>query len=225
MCGRYSLDDYTLPALAERFGAHLAVDPATATWTPSYNVCPMTMEPIVLQDGRGRRLGLTRWGWKRPFAKNRPLINARGEDILSGKTKLFTTALRDRRCVIPAANFYEWKRDEQDRPLAPFAIRMRDQPIFAMAGLWENEREAEATVAAHLVITVPPNELMAPIHDREPLILRTQDEVDQWLDPAASPADIAALMAPVPAQTMVAWEVSKLVNSIKNKGPELVQGI
>ena len=222
MCGRYSLDDLDLARIARHFTAELAVDPTTTTWRPSYNVCPMTREPIVLQDDKGRRLGLTRWGWKRPFLKNRPMINARGDDILTGKTKMFSKALRERRCVIPAANFYEWRRDEHDKPLAPYAIAITDQPIFGMAGLWENEDEDGSLVGAHLVLTVQPNAVMASIHDREPMILRSPAEVDRWLDPASTVADIADLLVPVPSEDMRVWQVSTAVNSIKNKGPELV---
>lgn len=221
MCGRYSLDSFTLATLANRFAANLAVDQATTSWHPSFNVCPMTFEPIVLQDEKSRRLGLTRWGWKRPFLKNRPMINARGEDILVGKTKMFAKALRERRCVIPAASFYEWKRDANDKPIAPLAIGMREQPIFAMGGLWEYEDEAGIQVAAHLVLTVQPNAVMAPIHDREPMILRSQADVDRWLDPTSSIADIADLLVPVPNEDLHAWQVSTAVNSIKNKGPDL----
>ena len=224
MCGRYSLDSFTLAQLANRFAATLTVDPSS-TWRPSYNVCPMTMQAIILQDDKSRRLGLTRWGWKRQFLKNRPMINARGEDILAEKTKMFTKALRERRCVIPAASFYEWKRDANDKPITPFAIGMREQPIFAMGGLWENENEEGSVLAAHLVLTVQPNSVMAPIHDREPMILRTQADVDRWLNPASTIADIADLLVPVPSEDLHAWRVSKAVNSIKNKGPELKEPV
>ena len=94
-----------------------------------------------------------------------------------------------------------------------------------MAGLWENENEVGSQVAAHLVLTVAPNSLMAPIHDREPMILRTKADIDRWLNPASSVSDIADLLVPVPSDDMRAWQVSKLVNSIKNKGPELKQPV
>lgn len=221
MCGRYSLDSFDLATLSNRFAADLAVDASISKWEPTYNVCPMTSEPIILQDDKSRRLGLTRWGWKRPFLKNRPMINARADDILAGKTKMFTKALRERRCIIPAASFYEWQRDANEKPIAPFAIAVRDQPIFAMAGLWENENEEGSQVAAHLVLTVAPNSLMASIHDREPMILRTESDVDRWLNPNSTVNDIADLLVPVPSEDLHAWQVSNLVNSIKNKGPEL----
>ena len=222
MCGRYSLDDLDLARIAQFFASESTIGPATSTWQPSYNVCPMTHEPIVVQDHEGRRLGLTRWGWKRPFLKNRPLINARGDDILTGKTTMFSKALRERRCVIPAANFYEWRRDEHDKPLAPYAIAMLNKPIFGMAGLWETEYEDGCMIGTHLVLTVQPNSVMAPIHDREPMILRSAADVDCWLNPASTVTDIADLLIPVPSDDMRIWQVSKAVNSIKNKGPELV---
>jgi putative SOS response-associated peptidase YedK len=138
------------------------------------------------------------------------LINARAES--ASDKPAFRAAFRRRRCLIPTDGFYEWlKKGSQKQP---YLIRMRDGQPFAFAGLWEfwhgqNEREIESFT----ILTTEPNELAAQIHNRMPAILNP-DDYQAWLDPDEQDVEkLKGLLKPAPAQAMVAYPVSKRVNS------------
>jgi len=187
---------------------------------PHWNCAPTQYLPIIRQDADGRHLEGTRWGWRRPFTKA-GLINAKGEDILT-KTKIFRKALAERRCIVPASHFYEWQPGD-GKSKQPFAIGLNAAPLFAMAGLWEDERDGDVVERCHVVCTIDPNELMQSIHGRQPLILTTPEQVDRWLNPASEMAEVVDLIKTTPAELMHAWKVSQAVGSVKNNGPELAQ--
>ncbi|HEV7665588.1 MAG TPA: SOS response-associated peptidase, partial [Chloroflexota bacterium] len=166
---------------------------------------------------------LSRWGyaplWAPPRQPKRPpSINARAESIAS--SALFRDALEHRRCLIPATGFYEWQMQPGSGQRTPMHIRLKSGEPFAFAGLWTNgQRDAGPSAT---IVTCQPNELMASIHTRMPVILRPEDEA-VWLDPRSSPTDaVLALLRPYPAELMEAYAVSTLVNSFQNDGPGLI---
>ena len=112
-------------------------------------------------------------GWRRLFTRA-PLINNRADHILD--TTTFQKALAERRCVVPATNFYEWQVIDA-KTMQPFSIGLKDAPVFAMAGLWEDETHDGFTERCHLVCTIEPNKLMLSIHDRQPPLLNNQEQV------------------------------------------------
>lgn len=132
MCGRYALTSPS-SAIAERFGLAWAPDVP-----PHYNIAPSQPIPVVRETGQGRELALLKWGlipsWAKDASIGMKLINARGETL--GDKPAFRNAYRHRHCLVPTDAFYEWK------PVAgrkqPYCIRMRDQALFGMAGLWEH---------------------------------------------------------------------------------------
>jgi putative SOS response-associated peptidase YedK len=104
----------------------------------------------------------------------------------------------------------------------PYFIRLKDDRPFAFAGLWEQWKRGDDGFESCAVITTGPNELMQPIHDRMPVILRRED-YELWLDPSVSDAgELSALLRPYPAGEMVAYPVSTLVNAPVNDRPECV---
>ena len=206
--------------LRRRFGvAHLKVDDLP----PRYNLCPGESIAAVVSDGEERRLGLLRWGlvpyWTKDAKIARAHINARAETV--GRMPAFRDAFRRRRCLIPADGFYEWKRE--GRTKTPFLIRVRGGEPFAFAGLWERWRPPEGPpLLTCAILTCPANELVAPVHDRMPVILPPEAEA-AWLDPAARDPDVLQdLLRPLPAETMEAWQVSPLVSSPRNDSPECI---
>ena len=129
---------------------------------------------------------------------------------------------RGQRCVLPATGFYEWHVNE-DGSKTPFYITCADQPVFGFAGLWDSSRAEDGTaLESCTIITMPPNPLMAEIHNvkqRMPAILQS-NEINSWL--AGSADEARAALKPYPADSMVAWPVSKRVNIPKNNDAGLI---
>ncbi len=225
MCGRYTLH-HDADALAARFAAQPALD-----IEPRYNIAPTQPVAVVTNhaDG-GRRLEAFRWGlipfWAKDPAIGNRMINARAETL--AEKPAFKNALVRRRCLIPADGFYEWKKEARGRQPMYARVKTGDG-LFAFAGLWEEWRDPAAEKDAPplrscAIITVAPNALMAPIHDRMPAILRPDDEA-AWLNTQNGRAlgDILPLLAPYADDAMEAFAVSRLVNAPANDDPECIE--
>ena len=218
MCGRFTLY-HRIDDIAERFGVEVVAEDRA----PSYNIAPTQQVLAVSGDGE-RTLGAYRWGlvpfWaKDPTIGNR-MINARAETV--AEKPAYKHAFRRRRCLVPADGFYEWKNEGGRR--TPMHIRFRDARLFAFAGLWEEWASPDGEpLRTCTLITVDPNPLVAPIHDRMPAILRP-DEEEVWLDPGStSPAELLALLRPHPEEEMEAYAVSRAVNSPSHDDPGCIE--
>jgi len=209
MCGRFTL--YAKgEILAGEFGVS-GVPPEP----PRYNIAPSRPVMAVRADAAGgREAALLRWGlvpsWSKDPAVGSRLINARSETVREKPS--FRNAFRRRRCLIPASGFYEWL--QKGRGKQPYYIRMRDGRVFAFAGLWERWEAPEGgAVETCTILTTGANAVLAPIHDRMPVIL-ARPEYGKWLDPALKDADsLVPLLAPFPGDGMVAYPVSPRVNA------------
>jgi putative SOS response-associated peptidase YedK len=168
-------------------------------------------------------LVLLRWGlipsWSKDAKIAYKFTNARAETVADKPS--FRSAFKQRRCLIPASGFYEWKRDAKQKQ--PFFIRPRDEELFSFAGLWEtwHDREGEI-IESCAVITTEANELMRPIHDRMPVILDPESEA-VWLDPHAATEDLRSLLVPFASERMEAYPVDLYVNNAKNQGPRCIE--
>lgn len=231
MCGRFT-KRYTWQELYRLLTLTTPV-PSTAL-APSYNVAPAQFVPVVRQDDNGHRtVASLRWGlvpsWADDPAIGNRLINARSEDAASKPT--FRDAFKRRRCLIPASDFYEWQTLPGEKRKQPWAIRVKDVPLFALAGLWESWRDPDMSGAPHApletftILTGPPNELMAEIHPRMPVIVRPE-HYDLWLNPRLdNTLDLAPVFRHFPAAEMEAWRVSTRVNAPRNDDPSLLQPV
>ena len=132
-------------------------------------------------------------------------INAKCETVRTLPT--FGDAYRSRRCIVPVDGFFEWKAIKGQRAKQPYAIAMQDGAPFGITGIWENWREPAAGewIRSFAIITTEPNELMATIHNRMPVILDAKD-FDQWLDTDTKPEELPALLKPFPAELMTAYK-------------------
>jgi putative SOS response-associated peptidase YedK len=241
MCGRYA--SIKTPAdLAEEFRAVDATDGAVPA---DYNVAPTKQIVTVVQrhprDADGapdpdlteRSLRLVRWGLVPPWATDPKagarMINARAETAASKPA--FRRAMQARRCLVPAAGWYEWQRGENHNQA--YYTHCADGSSLAMAGLWEywrprddpDGRYPQGLVTAAVLTTEAVGPL-AQVHDRMPLLLPAS-AWDAWLDPDLGAADetVAALLAPPPVELVSTLElrpVSPMVNSVRNNGPELI---
>jgi putative SOS response-associated peptidase YedK len=182
---------------------------------PRYNVAPMQQVLAIRPRDGKRHAELLRWGlvpsWADDPKIGNRLINARADTVASKPS--FRSAFKRGRCLVLADGFYEWKAAGKAKQ--PFFIRLKSDEPFAFAGLSEHWHRGEQTVDSCALITTEPNELMATIHDRMPVILRP-DDYDAWLDPATDKDAAQVLLRPYPADEMTATPVSTLVNSPKN---------
>jgi putative SOS response-associated peptidase YedK len=185
----------------------------------------MVTQAVYSQNGKRKaesmRFGLIP-GWAKDEKIGYKLFNARSETIFSKPT--WKRAALSRRCVIPANGFYEWQKQTDGKH--PFYIYPEDQPLFSFAGLyehWTNQATGEF-VPSFSIITTRPNKDMKPIHDRMPVIL-TKDQEEGWLSDEDNQDFLSSLLEPYPEGIIKNYEVSKLVNSAKNQGPELIKPI
>jgi putative SOS response-associated peptidase YedK len=190
---------------------------------PRYNVAPTDpMYAVAIGRSSGvRQLGLFRWGlvpsWAPDVSVGARMINARAETV--AVKAAYRDALVRRRCIIPADAFYEWRAGR------PFAVHLRDGRPMAFAGLWEVWRgpSQDEVVRSCVIITTAANSLLAPIHNRMPVVL-DPSAWDEWLDPDYRDVDgLQGLLVPASAAQFELWPVSTRVNSVRNDGPELLE--
>ncbi len=218
MCGRYTLKS------SPQAVASLCNLPPIEAYKPRYNIAP-SQEVIGVRAGRaGREWARLRWGLIPSWAKDPKiaysLINARSETAADKPS--FRSAMKRRRCLIPADGFYEWKKVGKQK--LPLYIRLRDESPFAFAGLWESWQPPQGDpVETCTILTTTANEVVAPFHERMPVILPNEC-FDAWLDPGdADAAGLAPLLVPYPAESMVAVPANPIVNSPKVDSPECLQ--
>ena len=195
---------------------------------PHFNIPPMQQLPVYWVDAQqGARLTLMRWGfvpaWARESGKGAPLNNARAETV--AEKPAFRAAYRQRRCLVPMNSFYEWNRSGARK--LPYYVQMRNAELFAVAGLyecWPGNADAPAMMT-FTVLTTAANALMAPIHDRMPVIVPPAAYED-WLDPRNTGArGLEPLLQPYPAEAMLAHPVSPRVNSVRNDDAALMEAL
>jgi putative SOS response-associated peptidase YedK len=209
MCGRYTLTT-DVQAIAESFGVEPTLEAA-----PRYNIAP-TQEVIAIRNNGAAHLALLRWGlipaWAKDESIGSRMINARAETLAEKPS--FKNLLRNRRCLVVANGFYEWRAEGKAK--TPMYITLQDDRLFAFAGLWDQWRSPDGQqVQSCTIITTEPNELMAQIHNRMPVILRP-GAYEDWLNPELrDPEVLTHCLKPYPAELMKARPVSKLVNNPK----------
>ncbi len=218
MCGRYTLAT-PVERLAEAFGVWGDLPELSL----GYNIAPTQEVAAVLVDSGERRLERLRWGlipsWAKDPGVGARMINARSETVPEKPS--FRSAFRKRRCLIPADGFYEWQKTNNGKQ--PFYTRMCNGAPFAFAGLWESWRENdEPEVRTCTILTTEPNELLAPVHNRMPVILHP-DSYDTWLTPDAGEDTLTELFEPYPSEAMETYPVSRLVNSPSNDDERCIE--
>jgi putative SOS response-associated peptidase YedK len=222
MCGRASLTRNE-KELEERFqSGFYSEDIERYNPVPNFNLGPGQYHPVLPgQDPAMFRV--LRWGlvpfWANDERTGYKMINARAETL--EEKPAFKGAFRNRRCLVPLDGFYEWEKREKNISL-PFRFVLKDQPIFAAAGIWEswkNEKGIELQTFA--IITVRANKTVGQLHGRMPAILFPSEE-KLWLDPDLKTEDLLQLLRPFPEDLMYGYPVSTRVNSVKNNAPDLI---
>jgi putative SOS response-associated peptidase YedK len=222
MCGRFTLtaeidllmDWFEIDELAPGFGLQ-----------PRFNIAPsQEIVAIVSNEGK-RRAGFLKWGlvpfWAKDPSIGHKMINARAETVPEKPS--FKHAFKKRRCIIPADGFYEWKKEGKQKQ--PKYIKMKNDKPFGFAGLWEKWTDEEGNpVHTCTILTTEPNELMAEIHNRMPVIL-SKENYANWLDEHQNPDGLVELMKPFDPSEMTEYNVSTIVNSPRNEVPECIESL
>jgi putative SOS response-associated peptidase YedK len=216
MCGRYSLN--ATPAKVK-----VTFDlPDEPTLFPRFNISPTQDVPVVraLDAGAGRRLDMLHWGlvpfWAKDPSIGSRMINARAESV--HQKPAYKQAFARRRCLVVADGFYEWRKVPGQTKKQPYKFEMTDGEPFAFAGLWEKWQPRGSAddissdtsgdtcggdaIESCTIITTDANDLVAPVHDRMPVIIDPADYA-RWLDPAPADADaLRSLLRPFPSDRM-----------------------
>ena len=186
MCGRFALVT-DLKSIQKHFN----IQEVFCQYQPSWNVLPGQLIPAVINDHGKKRLVCFRWGLIPSWSKNPSpadgLINARAETV--DRKPSFKDALKKRRCLIVADGFYEWKKEGNKK--IPFYYYLKSGRLFGFAGLYDTWLSPDKKeISTCTIITTAANELIAPVHDRMPVILSPEQE-KIWL--AGTPNDVSVL--------------------------------
>ena len=220
MCGRFTLKT-TPETLTETFPGFTMPDELA----PRYNITP-SQEVAVVPNSGENSVELFQWGlipsWaKDPKIGNR-MINARAETLAEKPS--FRTPYKRRRCLILSDGFYEWRSEPGSKTKTPIYVHLKSEQPFAFAGLWEAwyPSTGDDPLLSCTIITTSPNSLMETIHQRMPVILEP-DAYDLWLDTGdQTPNQLNGLLKPYPAEEMIAYPVSRLVNRPSNDSSDCI---
>ena len=211
MCGRYQLS-----SKPKDMRMHFNVG-SPFTFKQSYNISPSSYCPIVRLNKEKNEVVSCYWGLIPSWAKDRKIspVNAKAETIR--EKPFFRGAYRHHRCIIPANGFYEWKGTKGNRQ--PFYFYPEGSDFFGFAGLWETWERPDEVIESFTIITTEANAIMAPIHQRLPVILNHQD-YGEWLHNGEY-----SLLKPFDAEGMHCHSVSKQVNNPVNDDTDLISRI
>jgi putative SOS response-associated peptidase YedK len=220
MCGRFT-QERPASELAEIFGAEPLVDDPG----PRYNVAPTDETLVVVQRDERRAITAYRWGlvphWSTDLKAGSRMFNARAETLTTSPA--FREAFRRRRCLVPVESFYEWKREGTVRQ--PYRVARDDGRPLVLAGLWAGWKDpwTEQVRRTFTIVTTTPNEAMADLHDRMPVLV-PDDAWDRWLQPApAEPDELLAMLQPSDEIALRIYAVNRYVNDVRRDGPELIE--
>ena len=208
MCGRYSL--LCIDDLGNRFRVHNPMIGARSR----FNIAPGNEAPVITRAEGDTRITVMRRGLvphRADVLVHAPVsINARAETL--AEKPLFRHLLGNRRCLVPASGFFEWKNEGRGK--VPYYFRLTRTPLFAFAGLYNTvPGTGGRNISGYTIVTTAPNSLMAPVHNRMPVILAREHE-DSWLaEGPVSHADLSDMLSPCLAWDMTGARVSVLVNN------------
>ncbi|WP_175991287.1 SOS response-associated peptidase [Bacillus sp. Marseille-Q1617] len=214
MCGRFSL---TTPL--EELISQFLIDEYNEEASPRYNIAPSQKVFSLISNNGKRKAGETLWGLVPGWAnteKWKPLINARSETLLEKPS--FRSLVHKRRMVIFSDGFYEWKQEDDGK--VPVRFQLKSEEPFVFAALWDRSRDGEVTST---ILTTEANDLVTPVHNRMPVILKDDDAIEKWLNTDSySFEEASKILIPFPEEEMKSYQVSKLVNSPNNDVQECI---
>jgi len=219
MCGRFSVAKKA-EDIEERFNAKMDKSYFRAV----YNAAPSQRLPVITNED-SHSVSFFRWGlvpfWAKNISIGNKLINARAETLV--EKPAFRAALKKKRCLVIADGFYEWMKTKEEK--IPYRIVLKDNVLFAFAGLWDEWIDTEGkSLFSFTIITTTPNALMQTIHTRMPVIL-TKDAEQTWLNTSSDMSDALEALKPYSSELMQAYPVSKAVNSTMHNEPDVMVSV
>jgi putative SOS response-associated peptidase YedK len=220
MCGRF-----TLSYKADEIQLSLGITGMPDEWQPRYNIAPTQPIAAVL-EGKDKKIEFLYWGlvpsWAKEISIGTKMINARSETIMEKPS--YKSAFQRRRCLILADGFYEWKKSKAKGPAQPFFFQLKTREPFAFAGIWERWLPPDGSeLLSGSIITCAANDVVAPIHERMPVIL---DKGSMWSWLEEHPAkELLNMLEPYDASKLDITMVSTLVNSPFNDSAECIRAI
>lgn len=222
MCGRYTLLADELKIL-RRFNINQPIK----NYQPSYNIAPGQDVLAIIYDAKRqeKRAGHLKWGLVPPWAKDKKIgnnmINARSET--AHEKPSFKRAMANKRCLIVADSFYEWKQTDDSK--TPQRIQVKNRELFAFAGLWERWQSDDEILFTCTMLTTDSNEFMRPIHHRMPIIL-PKDVEDEWIKLSFDHATQAQqFIESIEIEQLTAYAVSTHVNRATNNDAKCIQAV
>jgi putative SOS response-associated peptidase YedK len=220
MCGRFTLTDPSPRRLTQRFDLDGTFE---IDERPRFNIAPT--DPVIAirrTEEAKNQAGRLRWGLVPGFwaekKGQRPLINVRAET--ADTQPAFKGSFEQRRCLIPADGFYEWRKDEKGKQ--PIWFSRPEGELFAFAGIWAELRPKDRDpIVSCALFTCAPNKMMRPIHDRMPVVLERSLE-SAWLDPDTPVDELLEILHPAPEDALELREVGDAVNRTSEDGPHLL---
>ncbi|MFB4321620.1 SOS response-associated peptidase [Priestia sp. BR_2] len=222
MCGRFTLIS-DLSEIVDTFD----VSSVEYEYKPRYNIAPSQTIAVINGSSGKRVLEGYRWGlipfWAKDIKIGYKMINARAETLQSKPA--FRHLITTKRIIIPSDGFYEWKREGKDKK-QPYRFQIKSKGVYGFAGLYDEWKDPDGVILRSCtIITTKPNDLVADVHDRMPVIL-DHSAADTWLDPDIQDKDlILGLLRTYPGDSMRSYPVSALVGNVKNTGSELIDEI
>lgn len=222
MCGRYSLAPGDFSEIRLEFQVDLPFELAARyniapTWSPGYE------PPIVVEPEPGRReLALARWWmipatWRRPLQALPTAFNARAEEL--EQRAFWSRSFDARRCLVPSTGWREFRGPSGRREAHQFHL---DRPVFAFAGLWDEwEAPDGQRVRSFAIVTVPANDVAAPIHDRMPLVVPAEHYA-AWLNPELAGAPALAAVQSAGSPVLHRYQANPKGNDVRAEGPECI---
>ena len=221
MCGRYVLaapDD-----LSERFTA----DQLNFAFESTFNAAPSQYLPVIVEVAPDHwQIQLMHWGLLPRWKSKKPLpppINARAETV--SEKPMFRSLVANRRCLVPASGFFEWQNRGEGERKQPYFIHVKDEPIIAFAGLWDEtrpENASDSVSGSFTIITTGASKSMSSLHHRMPVILERNEEALWLASDVDEPDAVLPLLDPYPEGRIEAFPVSTNVNNVRNNDPSLI---
>lgn len=213
MCGRFAVNPKK--DFVKRYKLKIKIDPFGA----NFNVSPGMSVPVIVKDP-DNTMKYIKWGFY-PFKKEEDkgffIFNTKAET--ASQKPFFKHLLSDKRCLIPTIGFYEWEKIGKTK--FPFLIRVKSNEVFSLAGICFQDNFNPLSFS---IITTEPNGMIAPIHNRMPVILKKEDE-EEYLDPKTNIEKIIQLLKPYPEEDMEFHKVSPAVNNPQNNGEDLIKPV
>jgi putative SOS response-associated peptidase YedK len=212
---------YSLCANADQLATRFSVEAPTA-YRPNYNAAPSQLLPVITNTGP-QGISFFYWGLAPGWARNKPIsekfVHIKSE-VISEKP-VYRKMLAERRCLVPADGFYEWKKVGKKTTI-PYRYTLQKKELFSMAALWEEyDDENGESFHTFTLLTCPANEFVALASERMPVILSQEDEKN-WLSSDLSEVDRLALLRPLESARMDCYTISPRINSLQANDPTLI---